>query len=191
MLESIYFSFKSTGERKQQLIEQSKYLGGDLKHTHLVKGLDYALLQKIRAEQARKEEEEMKMQEELLDNKAKTDRKLEAKEDLMQLRHPMAKNLNRILFEQEVPKSIDNFLEGRMAYVFELEDEYAESDIPTTLMRSKADCPDAQDNLSKSQNDIVLNKLTQILSYIRTGKPKTNFFWDFRNYLFIFCIFQF
>lgn len=136
----------------------------------MVKGLDYALLQKIRAEQARKEEEEMKMQEELLDNKAKTDRKLEAKEDLMQLRHPMAKNLNRILFEQEVPKNIDNFLEGRMAYVFELEDEYAESDIPTTLMRSKADCPDAQDNLSKSQNDIVLNKLTQILSYIRTGR---------------------
>jgi IK cytokine len=27
------------------------------------------------------------------------------------------------------------------AYVFELEDEYAESDIPTTLIRSKADCP--------------------------------------------------
>ena len=49
------------------MIEQSKYLGGDLKHTHLVKGLDYALLQKIRAEQARKEEEEMAMQEEILD----------------------------------------------------------------------------------------------------------------------------
>lgn len=27
------------------------------------------------------------------------------------------------------------------AYVFELEDEYVESDIPTTLIRSKADCP--------------------------------------------------
>ena len=39
--------FKTTGERKQQLIEQSKYLGGDLAHTHLVKGLDYALLQKV------------------------------------------------------------------------------------------------------------------------------------------------
>ena len=60
-------SFKAAGDRKQQLIEQSKYLGGDLKHTHLVKGLDYALLQKIRAEQARKEEEEMAMQEEILD----------------------------------------------------------------------------------------------------------------------------
>merc|ERR1712141_238684 len=167
-------SFKSTGDRKQQLIEQSKYLGGDLKHTHLVKGLDYALLQKIRAEQARKEEEEMKLQEEIIDAKAKSDRKLEAKEDLMALRHPLAKNINRVLFETDIPKNIENFLDGRMAYVFELEDEYAESDIPTTLMRSKADCPDAQDHLSKSQNDIVLNKLTQILSYIRTGNKKKN-----------------
>ena len=31
-------------------IAQSKYLGGDIEHTHLVKGLDYALLQKRRAE---------------------------------------------------------------------------------------------------------------------------------------------
>ena len=28
--------------------EKTKYLGGDVKHTHLVKGLDYALLQKVR-----------------------------------------------------------------------------------------------------------------------------------------------
>ena len=27
--------------------EETKYLGGDLEHTHLVKGLDYALLQKV------------------------------------------------------------------------------------------------------------------------------------------------
>jgi len=31
-------------------IEQSKFLGGDIEHTHLVKGLDFALLQKRRAE---------------------------------------------------------------------------------------------------------------------------------------------
>ena len=30
--------------------EQTKFLGGDVEHTHLVKGLDYALLQKIRGE---------------------------------------------------------------------------------------------------------------------------------------------
>ncbi len=29
--------------------EESKFLGGDVAHTHLVKGLDFALLQKVRA----------------------------------------------------------------------------------------------------------------------------------------------
>jgi IK cytokine len=28
-------------------IEQSKFLGGDIAHTHLVKGLDYALLHQV------------------------------------------------------------------------------------------------------------------------------------------------
>ncbi len=28
-----------------------------------------------------------------------------------------------------------------MAYVVDLEDDFAESDVPTTLIRSKADCP--------------------------------------------------
>lgn len=34
--------------RRKQIIEESKFLGGDLEHTHMVKGLDYALLQKVR-----------------------------------------------------------------------------------------------------------------------------------------------
>ncbi|CAO3586484.1 unnamed protein product [Absidia cylindrospora] len=32
----------------QQVYEQSKYLGGDIQHTHLVKGLDFTLLNKVR-----------------------------------------------------------------------------------------------------------------------------------------------
>ena len=59
-----------------------------------------------------------------------------------------------------------------MAYVFELDEEYAESDIPTTLLRSKAECPDMSDTLSKTSNDAVIIKLTQILNYIRTGTKK-------------------
>merc|ERR1719311_158313 len=31
-------------------MEESKYLGGDASHTHLVKGLDFALLSKVRNE---------------------------------------------------------------------------------------------------------------------------------------------
>ena len=34
--------------RRRQMIQESKYLGGDMEHTHLVKGLDFALLQKVR-----------------------------------------------------------------------------------------------------------------------------------------------
>eukprot|EP00820_Chromera_velia_P013998 Cvel_5572.t1-p1 / transcript=Cvel_5572.t1 / gene=Cvel_5572 / organism=Chromera_velia_CCMP2878 / gene_product=Protein Red, putative / transcript_product=Protein Red, putative / location=Cvel_scaffold262:251-3996(-) / protein_length=425 / sequence_SO=supercontig / SO=protein_coding / is_pseudo=false len=37
-------------EQKQRSIEESKFLGGDVEHTHLVKGLDFALLAKIRAQ---------------------------------------------------------------------------------------------------------------------------------------------
>jgi hypothetical protein len=38
-------------------VEQSKYLGGDVEHTHLVKGLDYTLLNKIRREQEQEQEQ--------------------------------------------------------------------------------------------------------------------------------------
>ena len=34
-------------KKRKQTIEESKFLGGDIEHTHLVKGLDYALLQKV------------------------------------------------------------------------------------------------------------------------------------------------
>lgn len=44
------FNSDDNADRRRQIIEESKYLGGDLEHTHLVKGLDYALLQKVRAE---------------------------------------------------------------------------------------------------------------------------------------------
>lgn len=39
---------KSAAEKRRQLIQESKFLGGDMEHTHLVKGLDFALLQKVR-----------------------------------------------------------------------------------------------------------------------------------------------
>ncbi|XP_055388545.1 protein Red-like [Condylostylus longicornis] len=44
--------------------EESKFLGGDEEHTHLVKGLDYRLLEKVRAEIEKKEETRKKLMEE-------------------------------------------------------------------------------------------------------------------------------
>ncbi|GFU26206.1 protein Red [Nephila pilipes] len=37
-----------TAERRLQMIRESKFLGCNMEHTHLVKGLDYALLQKAK-----------------------------------------------------------------------------------------------------------------------------------------------
>lgn len=58
-----------------------------------------------------------------------------------------------------------------MAYVIDLEDEMNDTDIPTTLIRSKADVPlsDGDITTTLSTNDIVINKLAQILSYLRQG----------------------
>ena len=52
-------------ERRRQKIQESKFLGGDMEHTHLVKGLDFALLQKVRSEISNREQEEMEDAEEL------------------------------------------------------------------------------------------------------------------------------
>ncbi|GAA5801769.1 hypothetical protein HPULCUR_007222 [Helicostylum pulchrum] len=41
----------------KQLYDQSKFLGGDVTHTHLVKGLDFALLRKVRTDLEKKKEE--------------------------------------------------------------------------------------------------------------------------------------
>jgi IK cytokine len=73
------------------------------------------------------------------------------------------------VFKSNPPERNEHFLPGRMAYLIELEDEYAESDIPTTVLRSKADCPGLDSQATLSTNDIVINKLTQILSYLRQG----------------------
>jgi len=51
------------------------------------------------------------------------------------------RNIYRQLFCRKLPERNELFLPGRMAYVVDLEDDFGESDIPTTLIRSKADCP--------------------------------------------------
>jgi len=42
---------------RSMTVEESKYLGGDMEHTHMVKGLDYALLKKVRTQMAKEGEQ--------------------------------------------------------------------------------------------------------------------------------------
>uniref|UniRef100_A0A1Q3F8N9 Putative ik cytokine down-regulator of hla class ii n=1 Tax=Culex tarsalis TaxID=7177 RepID=A0A1Q3F8N9_CULTA len=173
-------------ERRRQQIQESKFLGGDMEHTHLVKGLDYALLQKVRCEIVAKENEQEDEMEKLVDmpapeappvpqagaSKQPAASEKETVKDEIEFRTAMGKNIFRTL-EMQRSRHVERnemFAPGRMAYHIELEDENAETDIPTTVIRSKAEVPlVAGDTQTLTTNDIVINKLAQILSYLRQG----------------------
>ncbi|XP_037125718.1 protein Red [Syngnathus acus] len=156
---------KSAAEKRRQLIQESKFLGGDMEHTHLVKGLDFALLQKVRAEINSKEKEEEDMMEKV-QKEAKKDVEPEEK---IEFKTRLGRNIYRMVFRSGALERNELFLPGRMAYVVDLDDEFTDTDIPTTLIRSKADCPSMEAQTTLSTNDIVISKLTQILSYLRQG----------------------
>uniref|UniRef100_A0A3B4VP53 IK cytokine n=1 Tax=Seriola dumerili TaxID=41447 RepID=A0A3B4VP53_SERDU len=156
---------KSAAEKRRQLIQESKFLGGDMEHTHLVKGLDFALLQKVRAEITSKEKEEEDMMEKV-QKEAKKDVEPEEK---IEFKTRLGRNIYRVVFRSGQVERNELFLPGRMAYVVDLDDEFTDTDIPTTLIRSKADCPSMEAQTTLTTNDIVISKLTQILSYLRQG----------------------
>jgi len=168
-------------ERRRQMIQESKFLGGDMEHTHLVKGLDYALLQKVRSEIQTKEfEQEQEL--ERIANESEEKKKEKERKDLLKKEEEEMKfktKIGRSIFHtvqtlksRHIERS-EMFVPGRMAYIIDL-DEDAETDIPTTLMRSVADVPSFELTTTLSTNDIVINKLTQILSYLRQGNRKKN-----------------
>lgn len=163
-------------ERRRQLIQESKFLGGDMEHTHLVKGLDYALLQKVRSEiivQEQEEEIQMEKLAEIAEQKAEMDRAEEEAHRTEETEHRtvMGRNIfNTIQYyrSRHIERN-ELFGSGRMAYVMDLDDD-AETDIPTTLIRSKADVPQTEEERQTlTTNDIVINKLAQILLYLRQG----------------------
>ncbi|KAK9989811.1 hypothetical protein SO802_030050 [Lithocarpus litseifolius] len=141
-------------------IEKSKYLGGDVEHTHLVKGLDYALLNKVRSEIDKKPDGG-----DDIDGKSRS-----SKEDQhMSIRTPTAKSVYKwIVKPQTINKSNEMFLPGRMAFIFNMEGGYS-NEIPTTLHRSKADCPVPEEMVTVSVDGSVLDRIAKIMSYLRLG----------------------
>lgn len=158
----------TAAERRRQAIQESKFLGGDMEHTHLVKGLDFALLQKVRSEIAEEDEEDEELNVKKVKSKQK-DKEENDNEDEVEFTTKIGQKIYKALFRNRPAERNELFQPGRMAYVFDVEDEYAESDIPTTLIRSKADCPGIETQATLTTNDIVINKLTQILLYLRQG----------------------
>lgn len=80
-------------ERRRQMIQESKFLGGDMEHTHLVKGLDYALLQKVKSEITAKETEQETEMEQLATTKPVKEKAKE--EDEMQFKTRLGRSVYR------------------------------------------------------------------------------------------------
>lgn len=140
-------------------IENSKYLGGDIEHTHLVKGLDYALLHKVRSEMDKQE-----------DGEEGNDGNLRAPQDdqPVTFRTATAKSVYQwIVKPHTIIKANEMFLPGRMAFIYNMEDNF--HDIPTTLQRSKADCPVPEEMVTVSVDSSVLERISKIMSYLRLG----------------------
>ncbi|CEL92796.1 unnamed protein product [Vitrella brassicaformis CCMP3155] len=143
-------------EMKSRSIDESKYLGGDLEHTHLVKGLDYQLLNKIRQE-IDKEQRNLQAKNEEEERKAESRRRRgfqtaigrSVHREVMEQLHP-----HHVSFNDKLKRIDDNlmkgnrfrgntelFLPGRMAYCFDTQMDMEGQDIPTFIHRSKEDCP--------------------------------------------------
>lgn len=142
-------------------IENSKFLGGDVEHTHLVKGLDYALLHKVRSEIDRIPEEENDVED--------AKRRSQKEENSMVFRTASAKLIYQwIVKPQNLNKVNEMFLPGRTAFVYDLDEEFSH-DIPTTLHRSKADCPVPQEMVTVGVDGTVLERIAKIMTYLRLG----------------------
>ncbi|KAL7136932.1 hypothetical protein ABFS83_10G062400 [Erythranthe nasuta] len=141
-------------------IEKSKYLGGDVEHTHLVKGLDFALLNKVRSEIDKKP-----------DGGDEIDGKSKGQKDdqPVTFRTPSAKSVYQwIVKPQTTIKTNEMFLPGRMAFIFNMENGFSH-DIPTTVYRSKADCPVPEEMVTVSVDGSVLDRIAKIMTYLRLG----------------------
>ncbi|CAG8785013.1 4721_t:CDS:1, partial [Acaulospora morrowiae] len=170
--EQILKALNNSEELEAKLVyEQSKYLGGDTEHTHLVKGLDYALLAKVRSEINREGEDIKEERDEELD--AALERIKEETLETPRINSRLARAVYDIIMKdskKKPPKVNELFVTGRMAYVFEMADEkgrYGDAfAIPTTVIRSKADISDYA-GTDKSTNDLVIEKISRVMAYVR------------------------
>lgn len=197
-------------ELRRQQIEESKYLGGDVEHTHLVKGLDFALLEKVKTDQklaeklnesrdsdadlnfgddaSDSEEEEFRNQAILAATVASTSKRHIA--DLDKLKRGKSTEVipcktaiaRRILnvLDEKWPAKSELFLPGRMSYIVPIDEE--RDDPVTTILRSKADTSAIQDSKLPDDSDLAMDQLINILGKIRKGQTSTSLAKKQRNW---------
>ncbi|KAH7051793.1 RED-like protein N-terminal region-domain-containing protein [Linnemannia elongata] len=183
----------ATDVAPEVIYEQSKFLGGDREHTHLVKGLDYALLKKVRQEEM--DEAPEADLDEVFETVEKSVAKAEAStteqlpEEKPEMSSALAGNIYRYAIEEsgrKPPKVNEMFIPGRTVFIFEVpitkkskksKDGVVEDNnpfvVPTTVVRSKVDVELHQaGEVENPEADMVMKKVMHVLTAIRTGERK-------------------
>ncbi|KAF4318673.1 hypothetical protein BBO99_00007155 [Phytophthora kernoviae] len=126
--------------------EQSKFLGGDMEHTHLVKGLDYALLAQLKREKDKL----------LQATEAEKHKHTETRQVLKQ---PSG---NKLTFKSRM---------GRMYYTFNLSTDELEN-IPVSVQRSKEDRPEPDEVVSGVVDESLIDRVRELMNSKKTGGKK-------------------
>eukprot|EP00281_Chroomonas_sp_CCMP1168_P020976 CAMPEP_0206232448 /NCGR_PEP_ID=MMETSP0047_2-20121206/11418_1 /ASSEMBLY_ACC=CAM_ASM_000192 /TAXON_ID=195065 /ORGANISM="Chroomonas mesostigmatica_cf, Strain CCMP1168" /LENGTH=293 /DNA_ID=CAMNT_0053656179 /DNA_START=124 /DNA_END=1001 /DNA_ORIENTATION=+ len=145
-------------------VEESKYLGGDMEHTHLVRGLDFALLAKVRSEITEHEETEQDVQKKKNHKASKG----------LETRTPLGEAVkNSLMRASRSDGPVELFLEGRTTFHFDLEDLFG--DIPTAVSKSVEDLPrNVREKRTAVIGKSIMSSISTIMSYLRQGsRPAT------------------
>ena len=153
--------------------EESKFLGGDAEHTHLVRGLDEVLAEKRRAELREKERRREAVDRLGDSSEEKDEKKNEEEEEEEEERRGLGAELAArvavlALGEKRGPSAAAAalFAPGKTAFVFDLD---AERTVPATVMRSGVG------GARKSAAGVpaaLAEEISNILAYGAGGKSK-------------------
>ncbi|KAG1698967.1 hypothetical protein DVH05_014341 [Phytophthora capsici] len=148
------------GEYRHFNTEQSKFLGGDMEHTHLVKGLDYALLAQLKREKEKllAQKQEQVRNGPVVDAVKPTDSKLTFKTRMGRLVY-----FHACQSTPEASVKSELFLPGRMDYTFNLSTTEVES-IPVSVHRSKEDCPEPDEVVSGVLEESLIARVAEIMN---------------------------
>ncbi|GMF15978.1 unnamed protein product [Phytophthora fragariaefolia] len=149
--------------------DQSKFLGGDMEHTHLVKGLDYALLAQLKREKQKL--------------RAEKEKHVQAGTGNVQTARPrdgkltFKSRMGRLVYFhacQSTPETTASvkselFLPGRMYYTFNLSTAEIES-VPVSVQRSKDDCPEPDEILSGIVDNALIDRVKELMNSKTSGK---------------------
>ncbi|WPT18327.1 Protein Red [Picochlorum sp. SENEW3] len=159
-------------------IEESKYFGGDEEHTHLVRGLDYALLSKVRAEreQRQREERRIKIEDELMKQVPPMPRKSTWEESVSHGHSALGRAILQALGQitrDRGGSTVDTFLPRRTGFAFSMSptDKF---EMPTVRMRALEDAPRTAacaENASLPKE--VVDEIVSIMQYAQVGGAKS------------------